>query len=206
MKPYQRSRPIPPPASCRSGPGSREVSPDKWNLLRDEDARPCVLNSWWEIRRTMCRPTQPRRLSASPCGPCSAGRISIGRSGYGRIPDGCVARHSPTSSNRRSSTFVRLPCSAPGARQDCERSAGHGVPNLRSHGRVDSEISQEKQEFAASGPPVDLPWAIIPTQPIGRRAAAPTNPERWCKPTSCFCAIPPVAGSISWRSAIRSRN
>ena len=46
MKPYHRSRPVPPPVSCRSGPGSREESPEKWNLLRDEEARLCALNPW----------------------------------------------------------------------------------------------------------------------------------------------------------------
>ena len=51
MKPYHRSRPVRSPASCRSGPGAREASPEKWNLLRDEEARLCALNSWWEIRR-----------------------------------------------------------------------------------------------------------------------------------------------------------
>ena len=39
------------PAPCRSGPGSREVSPEKWNPLRDEGARLCALNPWWETRR-----------------------------------------------------------------------------------------------------------------------------------------------------------
>ena len=51
MKPYHRSRPVPPPASCRSGQGSQEVSSEKWNLLRDEETRLCALNQWWEIRR-----------------------------------------------------------------------------------------------------------------------------------------------------------
>ena len=51
MKPYHWSRPVPPPASCRFGPGSREASPEKWNLLRDEEAHLCALNPWWEVRR-----------------------------------------------------------------------------------------------------------------------------------------------------------
>ena len=51
MQPYHRSRPVPPSASCRSGLGSREVSPEKSNLLRDEKARLCALNPWEEIRR-----------------------------------------------------------------------------------------------------------------------------------------------------------
>ena len=50
MKPYHRSRPAPPLASCRSGPGSRG-GPEKWNFLRDEKARLCALNPWWDIRR-----------------------------------------------------------------------------------------------------------------------------------------------------------
>ena len=54
MKPYHRSRPIPPPASRRSGSGSREVSPEKWNLLRDEEARLCALNPWGETPPARC--------------------------------------------------------------------------------------------------------------------------------------------------------
>ena len=62
MKPYHRSRPVPPPASRRSGPGSREMSPEKWNLLRDEEACLCALNPWWEIRRHNVSADAPARI------------------------------------------------------------------------------------------------------------------------------------------------
>ena len=195
MKPYHRSRPVPPPASCRSGPGSREVSPE--NGIFSAMRKPtCVRwTSGGRSADTMCRLMRPRRLSGSLCGHCSAGRSSIGRSGYDRSPGGGGARHGPTSSNRRSSTFVQPHAAHLGARQDCDRSAGRGLPNLGSDGRADPEISQEKQAFFASGPPADP--RHVPTQSADRKAVAPTNPERGYRPTPCFCAIPPVAESIS---------
>ena len=100
MTPYHRSRPVPPPASRRSGPGSREVPSEKWNFLRDEEARLCALNPWGRPAGTMCRPMRPRGLLASPCGPCPTGRSSMGRGGSVRTPDGpggCAVRHGPTS-------------------------------------------------------------------------------------------------------------
>ena len=51
MKPCHRPRLVPPPASCRPGPGSGEVSPEKWNPLHDEEACPCALNQRREVRR-----------------------------------------------------------------------------------------------------------------------------------------------------------
>ena len=39
-----------------------------------------------------------------------------------------------------------------------------------------------------------------------QKGSRPHHPERECRPTPCFWTISPVAGSISGRSAIRSRN
>ena len=147
------------PAPCRSGPGSREVSPEKWNPLRDEGARLCALNPWWETRRhdastadaaakivgVSLRTLVP--LTETPSGGATRPELPTAASS-GMVPRAQTVdpRHSfgPHAAHR-------------GARQDCDRSAGRGPPNLRSNGRADPEISQEKQEFTDSGSPADLP-------------------------------------------------
>ena len=52
MKPHHRSRPVPPPTSCKSGSGSSEVSPEKWNLLRDEEVRRLALQERLDAAKT----------------------------------------------------------------------------------------------------------------------------------------------------------
>ena len=191
MRPYHRSRPVPPPASRRSGLGSREVSPEKWNLLRDEEARLCALNPWWEVRwhdmSVDAAGEDCQRLPADPVPRANAPWGGAARSELptapAAAPSGMVPR--AEAGDPRHSFSPPSPCNAPGARQDCDRSAGRGPPNLRSDSRAEPEISQEKQEFPASGP-LGTPDVVIayidlhswPT--LGRLIPCDTNAH--CQP------------------------
>ena len=87
MKPYHWSCPVPPPASRRSGPGSREVSPEKSNLLRDEEARLCALNPWWERSAgTMCRPMRREDCRRLPAGPVPRAEAPRGWAARSELP------------------------------------------------------------------------------------------------------------------------
>ena len=199
MKPCHRSRPVPPPASCRSGLDSQEASQKKWNLLRDEEAHLCTLNQWWGIRRHDVSADAAGRLSAAPFrwqklhwkgAARSKLQTTLAAASSGMVPRAQTGDHQHSFGPHAAHL---------GVRQDCDRSAGRGLPNLRSGDRADPEISQEKQEFTASAPPaasIGDPLRV-PTQPAGRRAAVPPTRRDGSGRHPVSARSPPVTGSIN---------